>query len=345
LHSGPVDRLRTACRAVCAVLPAQRLMQKPMGAALDEMLNTFQPDAVLVQFPMMAQYVTHLSGTRSVLDVVDLYAVSKYRKLREARGPRRLIALISWLLWIRYEARFYPRFDAVMPITEQDATGINIFYPGLNCHCGPLAVEIPEPAPRPITSNAPPTIGFVGWLKHPPNRDAVARFITRILPRVRAENPDVEFHVAGKGADDALLSLGDRGIVFHGFVDDLRAFHARMDVMVLPLTHGGGVKIKALEALAHGAAIVSTNIGIEGIGIEDGTHAIVRDGDGPFATAVIEVLRSPSVRDRLRAAAAAFAAKAFRWDAKIAHLERLLSPEHTGGTPAGRTQAKTTGTA
>jgi glycosyltransferase involved in cell wall biosynthesis len=117
---------------------------------------------------------------------------------------------------------------------------------------------------------------------------------------------------------------------FAGFVPDLRPSLHETAVCVVPLRAGSGTRLKVLEAMALGKAIVTTRIGSEGIALRDRESALFADDAGAFADAVIGLLDSPATCMRLGAAARARAEAQYGWNAIGIGLldlyDTLLSP-------------------
>ena len=72
----------------------------------------------------------------------------------------------------------------------------------------------------------------------------------------------------------------------------------RADVIVVPLRFGSGTRLKILEAFAHRIPVVSTTLGAEGLGVEDGVHLLLGDTSLDLASACARLLTD----ERLRAA-------------------------------------------
>lgn len=131
---------------------------------------------------------------------------------------------------------------------------------------------------------------FVGGFSHTPNVDAVKWFAGEIFPKIRANNPGIDFYIAGSNAPDEIKELDGNGIIFKGFVTEaeLARLYASCRIVVVPLRYGAGVKGKVVEALYNGVPIVTTDIGAEGIeGIED--IAAIHNEAGTFADAVLRL--------------------------------------------------------
>ena len=142
-------------------------------------------------------------------------------------------------------------------------------------------------------------ICFLGGYRHPPNVDAVRHFASAILPLIRAADPSIRFLVAGANPGPEVLALAGEGIEVLGLVDDLRDLFDAVRVFVCPLRVGAGVKGKVMSALSHGVPVVSTPIGVEGAGLEDGRHVAVARTDAEFARRTLALYRDEAEWTRL----------------------------------------------
>src|SRR5690606_8298278 len=117
---------------------------------------------------------------------------------------------------------------------------------------------------------------FMGGYQHTPNVDAVLWFADEVLPLIRAEAPEVTFHIVGSKAPDSVRALGEReGIMFHGFVPDIAPFMDNCRLAVAPLRFGAGVKGKVNMSMSYGQPVVATPIAIEGMHAEPGVDVLV----------------------------------------------------------------------
>jgi glycosyltransferase involved in cell wall biosynthesis len=84
--------------------------------------------------------------------------------------------------------------------------------------------------------------------------------------------------------------------------------------VVCPLRIGGGIKVKVLEALAHGKAIVSTSIGTQGLDLSNYRAVVVADEATDFAENVVRLLVHPEERHTQERQALVYAATLPTWD-------------------------------
>ena len=157
-----------------------------------------------------------------------------------------------------------------------------------------------------------------------PNVDAVLWFVQRVLPRVRAELPGAHFVVVGQHPHRRLDPLReDPAVTLPGWVEDTRPYIARAAVYVAPLRVGGGTRLKLLEAMAMGKAVVATRLGAEGYPVTDGGELLLADTPADFAAAVVALLRAPERRAALGRVARAFVEQRYDWRVIVPRVEAV----------------------
>jgi glycosyltransferase involved in cell wall biosynthesis len=104
-------------------------------------------------------------------------------------------------------------------------------------------------------------------------------------------------------------------------VEDIRPVVQRAAAFVVPLRIGGGTRLKILDALAMGKALVTTPVGCEGLGLTDGSEALIAEDPAVFAERVVTVLRDRDLARRLGAAGRRCVEDRFQWKA----IARIMS--------------------
>jgi glycosyltransferase involved in cell wall biosynthesis len=132
-----------------------------------------------------------------------------------------------------------------------------------------------------------------------PNIEAVQFFAKDILPRIRRHVPQATFHIVGTSPAKEVKRLASDCITVHGTVPDMRPYYREAAVVVVPLLHGGGTRLKILEAGASRKAIVSTSVGAEGLEFHPGQHLVVADSAGEFVEATVTLCGDASECCRL----------------------------------------------
>jgi len=171
---------------------------------------------------------------------------------------------------------------------------------------------------------------FVGVLGYPPNADAMLWFCEEILPIVRQTVPNVTLDIVGRAPHPSLRALAKQsGVQIHTDVDDLRPLYQNAIVVLAPLRAGGGTRLKILEAMAFGRAVVSTRVGSTGLNGRDGQNILLADTPSQFAAAVIRLLQNRPDRERLTRCARKLVETEYSWDkigAKLQHVYNGLAP-------------------
>jgi glycosyltransferase involved in cell wall biosynthesis len=136
----------------------------------------------------------------------------------------------------------------------------------------------------------------------------------------------VRFTVAGYGSGESLVSdLSDSRCALLESPSDLTPLYADAAVVVAPVRTGGGTRIKVLEALARGRALVSTSFAAEGLGLGGGVHLELADTAAEFAAACVRLLSDQKRRMGLATAGRAYVAERFDWRNIECRLPELVS--------------------
>jgi glycosyltransferase involved in cell wall biosynthesis len=204
----------------------------------------------------------------------------------------------------RFERTMLREFDSVVAVSERDARFFKESYGVVEAHAIPTGVDLEffhyQPPP-PVDAGSPPTVVFTGSMDWAANIDGIQFFLSQVWPLVLAGRPEARFLIVGRNPPASLLALaqGLKNVEFTGFVDDVRTYVHAAHAFVIPLLVGGGTRIKAFEAMAMGCPVVSTAIGIEGLGAEKDSHYLERDDAAAMAAALLELLCNDTLRNEL----------------------------------------------
>jgi glycosyltransferase involved in cell wall biosynthesis len=159
------------------------------------------------------------------------------------------------------------------------------------------------------------TIVFAASLRWYPNQSALAFFDREIWPLIKRRCPGVRFIVAGQKPPEFLVrwAKADPAIDFVPDPEDIRPCIARGAVYVCPILDGGGSRLKLLDAMAMGKAIVSTTVGAEGLRYQAGKHMIIADDPQYFADSVVTLMEDSALRATLAASARNLAIEEYSW--------------------------------
>jgi len=112
----------------------------------------------------------------------------------------------------------------------------------------------------------------MNWI---PNAEGIKWFLHNVWPDLRNEFPYLRFYLAGREMPSWMLRMNIPGVVVVGEVEDAREFMDSHHIMIVPLFSGSGIRIKIIEGMAAGRAVVSTRIGAEGIDYTNGGNILI----------------------------------------------------------------------
>lgn len=145
---------------------------------------------------------------------------------------------------------------------------------------------------------------FMGSMGFLPNQDAVLFFIKDVLPLIKKEVPDVQFHVVGSRPSERLLQLAEQyeDVIVTGFVDDLNEYISRACVSVAPIRVAAGIQNKVLVSMGCGVPVVLTPLISKAIPeLVDFHNCFIANTAEEIARAVVSVLKDPELRNRIGA--------------------------------------------
>ncbi|MGH9894881.1 MAG: glycosyltransferase family 4 protein [bacterium] len=158
-----------------------------------------------------------------------------------------------------------------------------------------------------------------------PNQDAARYFVRAILPLLRQARPDLECTFVGRSPPVDIQALGKTpGVHVTGTVHDVRPYVRRSAVYMVPLRIGGGSRLKILEALAMGRAVVSTSVGAEGLDVVHDRHIVLADDPRSFAKSVLRLLDDPERCRRLGVEGRRLVEQRYGWDALAEKFCRFI---------------------
>ncbi|WP_316202726.1 glycosyltransferase family 4 protein [Bradyrhizobium sp. SZCCHNRI30512] len=305
-----------------------RVALPELQRVLDRVLRTTRFDVVNLEFPYLGhclfrQAPAGATPPRLIIDSHEIaYDLARQFAATGASLGRRLYAGANWRKLRREEIAAYREADGVYLCSADDEKRLHDDIPNARTAVIPNAADVEFYQPR-STDPAPDgrTLVYFGLLSTVPNIDAVTHFVHDIWPRIAARHPDARCKIIGGRPPPALTALAGPRIELTGFVPDLRPHLAAAAAVIVPLRLGGGTRLKIVEAMAMGKAIVSTSLGAEGIEAMPGRDILIADEPHAFADAVNGLLAEPDLAVRIGGAARQVAVEKYAWSAAAQALE------------------------
>lgn len=301
---------------------AWRFWSKEMVAALNRTLERHQFDVVHVDTIALAGYHQYLRGLPAVLNHHNVESSLLLRRSAIEKSPAARWYVRQQGNKLRAaEIAALTTYDGNIAVSELDRQELLSYAPGAR------VVEIPNGTDTEFfhpDETTPPTTSlvFAGSMAWYPNSDAMILFGEKIWPLIKAEVPEVVMNLIGSRAPEAVLRLAENDPQFRtlGFVDDVRPTIAAAAVYVVPIRVGGGTRLKILDAMAMGKAIVSHPIGAEGLDVRDGHDIVIAEAPEEFARRVIDLIRDPERRKQLATNARQSVMKKYAWGIIVPRL-------------------------
>jgi glycosyltransferase involved in cell wall biosynthesis len=211
-------------------------------------------------------------------------------------------------------------FDRVYTSSQVERDSLPAVNDGAGVAVLPNVAPSVTPVPPP-PGGGPFTMLFVGTLASPVNEDAVLAFCRDVWPRLRGQDRPMQLIVVGAGTTPRVRSLaGTGGVTVVGAVPDVTPWYARAHAVVVPLRAGGGTRLKVLEAMAHGRAVVATSTGVLGLDVLHDGHVLIGDGPVEFAAHCLRLAGDAALASRLTEASLGFVRRRHSSEALVAAL-------------------------
>lgn len=167
---------------------------------------------------------------------------------------------------------------------------------------------------------------FMGLLSYGPNSDAINYYLSKIHPLVLDKVADYKITILGKNPPDWLIKIAqdNNSINLMGFVESVEKYLNRVDVCICPLRYGSGTRLKILEYMVSGKAVVSTTIGSEGIDVEDGENILIADDPRTFVEMILSLLNNKKQILDLGLSARKLTVEKYNWDIIGKELIQIL---------------------
>ncbi len=297
----------------------------------------WQPGIVQLDHQIMGQYLPALS-------TVHAPRVLTIHEPGERMAPflkglpievARLIHRLDHSTWQQFEPRIIRKVHAVITFTDQDKKALEVYRTPTPIWKIPFGTIIPEYPLNP--SGLPPlSLLFVGNFIHSPNIDAAIRLAQRIFPSLQKHFPELDLYIVGDQPPSELKQITNKHVIVTGRVPDLDPYLDRAALFVAPLAKGGGMRVKVLQALAAGKAVVASHLATEGLDMTDGEQISIADSDQELVERMVQLLANPAERAAQAQRARTWACANLGWEKSIIAYERLYSnliseSNHSGG--------------
>ena len=269
---------------------------------LENILRNEVFDIVLLESLFMTSYegsIRRLSDAPIVLRAHNVEHKIWRGLTEEARtGPKKWYLSKLTKQLEEYESGHINNFDALVPVSHEDASTFRDLGATVPIHVSPFGMDFEQRSASSTSKKVDHVFHFgsMDWL---PNIQGVQWMIEEVWPKVREKNSEAILILAGRNMPARFKSDPSLGIKVIGEVENATEFLTRNGIMTIPLITGSGMRVKAIEGMSAGRPTVSTEIGVMGLNLTHGEHALITDSPDEFANHLLLLLSSPDKAHRI----------------------------------------------
>ncbi|MCL6096465.1 MAG: glycosyltransferase family 4 protein [Patescibacteria group bacterium] len=177
---------------------------------------------------------------------------------------------------------------------------------------------------------------FIGDFKWMQNRDAVSFIIKEIWPEIKSKiihsassgqksNEGIELWIVGRNMPQSIKNLtNDKNVIFDdNNQDKTEEIYKKSFLLLAPLRIAAGTSYKILEGMASGTAVVTTNLGVEGLDAKNNIHVLVGEDAKSLAQNATSLLTDKTLYEKLTKNARDFVEKNYAWEEIVKKLEKV----------------------
>lgn len=280
----------------------------------------------------MAQYAQGRAGLSMLVDFVDVDSAKWTQYADRHRWP------LSWLYrregrtLLAYERRVALESARAFFVTEQETALFRSLAPEcaprLETMCNGVDAEyfMPDAARASPFAPGERALVFTGAMDYWPNVDAVQWFVAEVLPRLRAQWPDLRFHIVGRSPTPAVRALAGDAVNVTGTVPDVRPYLQHAAAVVAPLRLARGVQNKVLEAMAMNSPVVAADTCVSALGPHAAQAVLGAACSDDYLRLVNGLLADAASARALGERARQCVVEHFSWHAHLGRLDAELAP-------------------
>lgn len=314
-------------------LIAQKYYDRRIAEYMKKLIRAGKVDLVHLDLLHLALYRNICSTLPSVL--VN-HNVESLRTLRWSQVERNF--LLKAFLKYQYqklrnfEQRVCKEFDCCTVVSDYDREFLLELCGGGNFVTIPNGVDCDYfyVSTEAVILN---TLVWTGSMSGAYNRDAVIYFLDEVWPHIQTSIPQAKVTFVGSSAPKMLMRLAFQSpnIESTGYVDDVRPYVAKSAVFIAPLRSGSGTKVKVLNAMAQGKAVITTSIGAEGIEAKPDEEILIAEAPKEFAEKTVWLLKNPERAQKIGLRARQVIEEKYSWKVINKKLRQVYKEFENGG--------------
>jgi glycosyltransferase involved in cell wall biosynthesis len=275
----PINTNLNVVGALLALLKNQsynikRFYSRNFDTTIVDFIKTNNPKVVQLEGLFLAPYIDIIrkhSSAKIILRAHNVEHVIWEELTKEAHGLKRFYLNLLAQQLKKEEVIAFNKVDVVACLSKLDKVIIEDLCKTKCIAINPL-FKLPN-AISYVKTNEITQFGHIGAMDWLPNKEAVETLISSIWPFVFKKHPKCTLHLAGKSLDkNQYKSLG---VINYGEVDSAESFMSKLNVLVVPLSSGSGIRIKILEAMAIGKIVIASPHALKGLNVSNNVEVLI----------------------------------------------------------------------
>ena len=215
------------------------------------------------------------------------------------------------------EKYYWQKANQVVAVSEQDKQEMRKLLPNLDVKIVPNGVNLELFKAKKTWNSKNPTILFVSNFKWLQNKEAAYLLINEVFPIVKKKLPNIKLHVVGQHIPEDILKYNSSSIKVDSLAEDdidslVKAWN--QDTVFASTIRGpGGTRLKNLAAMASQQPIVSTSVGVQGLGVKNNVHVLTGNTPQKIAELIVKVIKSPKLAEKISRNARAHVEKHYNY--------------------------------
>jgi glycosyltransferase involved in cell wall biosynthesis len=292
-----------------------------LRSLVKSVVRRYRPSAVIVEYIFSAPVFSAVpSGTLKLLDTIDVFSRKGEQVL--AFGIEDQLACSE-----KEERAYLLEADVVIAIQAEEAAILRELVPERQVILAGIDLDVVSSIDA--AEELPNYVAVVAS-DNALNVHGLNAFLTECWPLIKERVPGVRLHIVGRVGD--MCRIDDASIKYSGWISDLDQTYREAKVIINPTVAGTGLKIKSVQALAHGKPLVAWTNGVEGLPYVGEPPYVECESWLEFAAAVSELLRDERRRSSLVERALAYARVEFGAAKVYESLAECLA--HAGASPS-----------
>lgn len=269
----------------------QRFIDRLFRRKLFKIIKENNYDIVVFETIYMAPYLNLVKKFSNAICVLRTHNIENQIWTRIADNEKNFLKR----LYVRhltkclkkYEDTVVNNFDALACISPAEVSYFNAINPNLKCKHVPFSFKNSNVSVE--KSKLKKEFYHLGSMDWIPNLEGMKWFFDEVLPILKESGLELKIKIAGRNMPESFYKYNCNILEVVGEIEDVNDFIENKSCLFVPLFSGSGVRIKIIEAMSFGKAVISTSLGAEGINYTDGTNIIIANDKFEFAKAIINL--------------------------------------------------------